>query len=107
MAVWGDGNPFGVGATFEPWPGVMLEVRRTGRPARLEGLGHRRAVRGWLRATVEDDGIGWARLGAGSGLVGPTDRVEALGGRLALESRPGQGTRLTVVLPLRGPGEPA
>ena len=36
IAVWGDENPFGVGATFEPWPGVMHQVRRTGRPARLE-----------------------------------------------------------------------
>jgi PAS domain S-box-containing protein len=36
IAVWGDANPFGVGATFEPWPGVMLQVRQTGRPARLE-----------------------------------------------------------------------
>jgi PAS domain S-box-containing protein len=36
IAVWGEGNPFGVGATFAPWPGVMLEVRQTGRPARLE-----------------------------------------------------------------------
>jgi signal transduction histidine kinase len=36
IAVWGEGNPFGVGATFEPWPGVMLQVRETGRPARLE-----------------------------------------------------------------------
>jgi PAS domain S-box-containing protein len=36
IAVWGDENPFGVGATFEPWPGVMLQVRQTGRPARLE-----------------------------------------------------------------------
>ena len=36
IAVWGDENPFGVGATFEPWPGVMLQVRQTGQPARLE-----------------------------------------------------------------------
>src|SRR4029078_13696857 len=36
IAVWGDGTPFDVGATFEPWPGVMHEVRHTGRPARLE-----------------------------------------------------------------------
>jgi len=36
IAVWGDENPFGVGATFEPWPGVMHQVRRTGRAARLE-----------------------------------------------------------------------
>jgi signal transduction histidine kinase len=36
IAVWGEGNPFGVGATFEPWPGVMSQVRETGRPVRLE-----------------------------------------------------------------------
>ena len=40
IAVWGDENPFGVGATFEPWPGVMLEVRQTGRPARLEDFAY-------------------------------------------------------------------
>jgi PAS domain S-box-containing protein len=40
IAVWGEGNPFGVGATFEPWPGVMLQVRLTGRPARLEDFAY-------------------------------------------------------------------
>ena len=40
IAVWGDENPFGVGATFEPWPGVMLQVRQTGRPARLEDFAY-------------------------------------------------------------------
>src|SRR5262249_50912580 len=40
LAVWGDENPFGVGATFEPWPGVMLQVRQTGRSARLEDFAH-------------------------------------------------------------------
>jgi signal transduction histidine kinase len=40
IAVWGEGNPFGVGATFAPWPGVMLQVRETGRPARLEDYAH-------------------------------------------------------------------
>ena len=37
--------------------------------------------------------------GAGSGLVGLTDRVEALGGRLRLESTPGRGTRLSAQIP--------
>ena len=36
IAVWGDDNPFGTGARFDPHPGVMLRVRETGRPARLE-----------------------------------------------------------------------
>jgi len=40
IAVWGERNPFGVGATFEPWPGVMLHVRQTGRPARLEDFAY-------------------------------------------------------------------
>jgi PAS domain S-box-containing protein len=40
IAVWGEGNPFGVGTTFEPWPGVMLQVRTTARPARLEDFAY-------------------------------------------------------------------
>jgi PAS domain S-box-containing protein len=53
-----------------------------------------------LRATIEDDGVGGAEASAGSGLVGLIDRVEALGGRFALDSPPGQGTRISVELPL-------
>jgi PAS domain S-box-containing protein len=40
IAVWGEANPFGVGAKFDPWPGVMLQVRRSGRPARLEDFAY-------------------------------------------------------------------
>jgi signal transduction histidine kinase len=47
-----------------------------------------------LRLTVRDDGIGGANLERGSGLIGLTDRVEALGGTLAIHSRTGQGTVL-------------
>lgn len=36
IAVYGEENPFGAGARFTPHPGVMLQVRETGRPARLE-----------------------------------------------------------------------
>jgi signal transduction histidine kinase len=55
---------------------------------------------GVLRVAVRDDGRGGADLGTGSGLLGLKDRVEAIGGRLALESPPGAGTALTVELPL-------
>ena len=48
---------------------------------------------------ISDDGIGGAKPGAGSGLVGLTDRVEALGGRLRLESTPGRGTRFSAEIP--------
>jgi PAS domain S-box-containing protein len=59
-----------------------------------------RASAGVLRATVEDDGVGSAEASAGSGLVGLIDRVEALGGRVALDSPPGEGTRISAELPL-------
>jgi signal transduction histidine kinase len=52
-----------------------------------------------LRVEVTDDGIGGATRGAGSGLVGLSDRVAALDGRLQLDSPPGQGTRLWAEIP--------
>src|SRR5204863_4716800 len=54
------------------------------------------------RALVEiaDDGRGGAATAGGSGLRGLTDRVEALGGRLAIESPPGRGTIVRAELPL-------
>jgi signal transduction histidine kinase len=55
-----------------------------------------------LRVSIQDDGVGGARLGQGSGLIGLKDRVEALGGRLSLDSDPGAGTLLAVELPLVG-----
>ena len=53
------------------------------------------------RAVVEvaDDGVGGADPAKGSGLRGLADRVEALGGALALESPRGAGTRLGVEIP--------
>jgi signal transduction histidine kinase len=53
-----------------------------------------------LRVVVEDDGVGGAELGNGSGLQGLEDRVGALDGTLALESPPGVGTRVEAVIPL-------
>jgi signal transduction histidine kinase len=48
---------------------------------------------------VADDGVGGADPARGSGLRGLRDRVEALGGTLALESPPGSGTRLRAEFP--------
>jgi signal transduction histidine kinase len=56
-----------------------------------------------IAVEVSDDGQGGADPDRGSGLRGLRDRVEALGGRISLESRPGQGTRLRAVLPLEEP----
>ena len=49
--------------------------------------------------TIADDGVGGAVPGRGSGLRGLADRVEALGGRLSVESPPGVGTRIRAELP--------
>jgi len=48
---------------------------------------------------VDDDGTGGADPSRGSGLRGLADRVHALDGELALESRPGHGTHLHAELP--------
>ena len=54
---------------------------------------------GFATVLVRDDGIGGAEPVRGSGLVGLADRVEALGGRLHIESPPGRGTQLTAEIP--------
>ena len=48
---------------------------------------------------IADDGTGGAVATPDSGLTGLTDRVEALGGTLHLESPPGAGTRVLVQIP--------
>jgi PAS domain S-box-containing protein len=57
-------------------------------------------IKGRLLLAIRDDGVGGADPAHGSGLVGLTDRVEALGGSFDIESRPGAGTQITVRLPL-------
>jgi signal transduction histidine kinase len=56
---------------------------------------------GRLEVVVSDDGIGGARIDAGSGLRGLSDRLAALEGDLALDSPLGEGTRLSASIPLR------
>ena len=55
---------------------------------------------GRLRVQVKDDGVGGADPAAGGGLHGLHDRVDALDGRLELDSPPGGGTTLTIEIPL-------
>jgi signal transduction histidine kinase len=53
-----------------------------------------------LHLSIRDDGIGGADPTQGSGILGLTDRVEALGGTLKLVSPARRGTTLHVSLPL-------
>jgi PAS domain S-box-containing protein len=54
---------------------------------------------GFARIEVADDGIGGADTEGGSGIRGLADRVEALGGRLTLESPLGSGTTVLAAIP--------
>lgn len=62
---------------------------------------------GWIKMSVMDDGIGftpsqhlykYAQQGH-FGLVGIQERVRQLGGKMRIESSPGMGTTLSVVIP--------
>jgi signal transduction histidine kinase len=59
-----------------------------------------RAREGSVRLSVGDDGVGGADPARGSGLVGLSDRVQALGGTIMVRSPPGEGTTLLIDLPL-------
>jgi PAS domain S-box-containing protein len=62
---------------------------------------HVRHTDGVAQVEVADDGVGGAEGHLGSGLRGLADRVEALGGRLGLESRAGLGTTVRAEIPVR------
>jgi signal transduction histidine kinase len=59
---------------------------------------------GWAEIAISDDGVGGAGANAGSGLRGLADRLDALGGRLTVESRPGSGTTVQAAVPIQTPG---
>jgi signal transduction histidine kinase len=56
-----------------------------------------------LRLLIRDNGVGGADPSGGSGLIGLSDRIEAVGGRIEITSPPGEGTSLSVTIPLPGP----
>ena len=53
-----------------------------------------------LLVEVADDGVGGADASRGSGIRGLADRIEALDGRLDVNSPPGAGTRVSAAIPL-------
>jgi signal transduction histidine kinase len=57
-----------------------------------------RLLGGVLVVLVEDDGVGGAQV-SGSGLRGLADRVDALGGRIDIQSRAEAGTRILAEIP--------
>jgi signal transduction histidine kinase len=69
---------------------------------RLERTGPQHAV---LRLLVHDDGAGFdpAVAGAGAGLANMRDRLDAVGGRVSVDSRPGAGTTMTATVAMANP----
>src|SRR5215210_5807493 len=59
-----------------------------------------RRSNGTATVTVSDDGVGGADPDHGSGLRGLAARVEALNGRVDVDSPPSRGTRVTAEIPL-------
>ena len=59
-----------------------------------------RRSNGYATVTVSDDGVGGADPGRGTGLRGLAARVEALNGRLDVESQPRRGTRIKAEIPV-------
>ncbi len=73
------------------------------------------AVTGRLEIEIEDDGRGFdvaevagpSDSGRGLGILGIRERLELLGGSAGVESSPGQGTRVTLSVPLPPEGQGA
>lgn len=110
---------------------VQEAITNIARHARAENvLIQATAHEGTLTIEIEDDGIGFdvgrtgtagseggaapGETGRGLGLLGMRERVELLGGVLRVDSAPGEGTAVTVRLPLNslgsqvsGPASPA
>jgi signal transduction histidine kinase len=117
----------GVGIQFDASPGVAATppglnttVFRVIQEAVSNALRHAQAktIRVTLRdepdaliLSVDDDGVGFdpeavslrTKRGEHLGLLGMTERVRAAGGTIALESRPGRGSRISARIPYPKP----
>jgi signal transduction histidine kinase len=101
--------PIGLDVHAEPLPDeVATTAYYVASEAIANAVKHARATRidvriarcdGRLEVQVSDDGRGGATLAAGSGLAGLSDRVEAIGGALALRTEAGRGTTVEATVP--------
>jgi signal transduction histidine kinase len=78
---------------------AITNVTKYAQATRATVLVERSGSNGDVTVSVEDDGVGGADPENGTGLVGLTDRIEALGGRLDIDSPRDRGTRLTAEIP--------
>ena len=78
---------------------AITNVAKYARATRATVVVERPEGNGHVTVAVEDDGVGGASPETGTGLVGLTDRIEALGGRLDIDSPRGRGTRVIAEIP--------
>ena len=96
-------------------PRVEIGLYRMAQEALTNVGRHAEANKAWLEVTMSPEKVKLVVADNGRGfdpeqipqnrygLVGMNERVKLLHGRLHVESSPGQGTRLEVTIPLRGP----
>ena len=83
---------------------ALTNVRRHARATRVRIQIGRRG--NWIRCQVADNGVGFDPAStvnsglAGLGLQGIRERMNALGGKLRIQSAEGQGTKLEITAPL-------
>jgi NarL family two-component system sensor histidine kinase LiaS len=80
----------------------LANVARHSKASKVEiGLAY---ANGEVTLTVTDDGVGFDinRTHSGFGLISMGQRVEPLGGNLAVESTPGKGTSISCTVPVSG-----
>ena len=90
---------------------VALQIFRLAQEGLTNMVRHANARHGWLslqlpasrmiEMTIRDDGQGFDPLNhtKGFGLNGMKERVSSLGGRFALDTRPGEGLNLHILIP--------
>jgi len=79
---------------------AVINARKHAEPRRIKVVVGRR--RAWVALEVVDDGIGATVIEDGVGLSYLRDRVDSIGGRVEVSTRPGAGTRVLVLAPLGG-----
>lgn len=92
---------------------VQLALYRVAQECLRNVAKHSRAKRAWVKLTggrneiklsIGDNGVGFRpeeRGIRGVGISGMEERMRLAGGRLAVKSRPGQGTEVTATIPVR------